>query len=69
MKTANPLLISIAEASFQLSVPPEEIGALIRDGDLVAVNVRGHVLVAYDSLTAFTRRIKRHKSGLEAQSD
>lgn len=67
MKTANPLLVSIAEAAFQLSVPAEEIGALIRDGDLVAVNVRGHVLVAYDSLIAFTRRIKRQKL-LEARS-
>lgn len=67
MKTATPLLISIVEASFQLSLPAEEISALIRDGDLVAVNVRGHDLVTYESLTALARRIRRRKSVLEVQ--
>jgi hypothetical protein len=60
MRTANPLLVSLNEASFQLSLPTEEIVALISDGDLTAVRVRGQVLVAYDSLTAFTRRVKRN---------
>jgi excisionase family DNA binding protein len=59
--TANPLLVSLGEASFQLSVPEDDVVALIRDGDLTAVKVRDHVLVAYDSLMAFMRRAKRQK--------
>ena len=59
MKTANPLLISLAEAEFQLSLPEKDIIALIRDGDLIAVKVRGQVLLVYESLAAFTRRAKR----------
>jgi hypothetical protein len=59
MRTASPLLVSISEAEFQLSLPAEEISALIRDGELVAVKVRGQVLVVYDSLVAFTRRAKQ----------
>jgi hypothetical protein len=39
LRTEKPLLISIAEASFQLSLPNEEVAALIRDGELVAVKV------------------------------
>jgi hypothetical protein len=65
MRTDKPLLVSIAETSFQLSLPNEDVAALIRDGDLVAVNVRGQVLVVYDSLIAFTRRAKRN-SAVEA---
>jgi hypothetical protein len=61
-QTGQPLLVSIPEASFQLSLPEEEILALIREGDLVAVKARGRVLVAYYSLVAFTRRAKRHKA-------
>jgi hypothetical protein len=60
MKTANPLVVSIAEAEFQLSLPEKDIIALIRNGDLIAVKVRGQVLVVYESLTAFTRRAKRN---------
>lgn len=60
MRTANPLLVSLAEASFQLSLPQQDVIALIRDGDLVAVRVRGQVLVVFESLTAFTRRAKRN---------
>jgi hypothetical protein len=59
MRPDKPLLVSIIEASFQLSLPQEEIIALIRDGELVAVKVRGQVLVVYDSLTAFTRRARQ----------
>jgi hypothetical protein len=62
MRTDKPLLVSIPEASFQLSLPTEEIVALIRDGELVAVNVRGQVLVVYDSLTSFTRRARRNSA-------
>jgi hypothetical protein len=65
MRTDNPLLVSIAEASFQLSLPKEEIAALIQGGELVAVLVRGHVLVVYDSLTAFTRRLRRNAITVE----
>ena len=66
MKTANPLLVSLAEAGFQLSLPEKDITALIHDGEIVAVNVRGQVLVAYDSLVAFTRRAKRQRASSEA---
>jgi excisionase family DNA binding protein len=63
MKTANPLLISVDETSFQLSIPKEEVAALIRDGEIVAVKVREQVLVVYDSLVAFTRRATRRSAG------
>jgi len=63
MKTANPLLVSLAEAGFQLSLSEKDIIALVRDGDLVAVKVRGQVLVVYESLTAFTRRARRNSAG------
>ena len=62
MRTDKPLLVSVAEASFQLSLPQEEIAALIRDGELVAVKVRYQVLVVYDSLTAFTGRMRRNNA-------
>lgn len=67
MRTDKPLLVSIAEASFQLSLPKEEIALLIREGELIAVKVRDQVLVIYDSLTAFTRRAKRN-SAVEERS-
>ncbi|HET6143879.1 MAG TPA: hypothetical protein VFE02_10240 [Candidatus Acidoferrales bacterium] len=60
MKTANPLLVSLTEAGFQLSLPEKDILALVRDGELVAVKVCGQILVPYESLTAFTRRAKRN---------
>lgn len=60
MRTDKPLLISISETSFQLSLPADEIAALIRDRELVAVKIKGQVLVVYDSLTAFTRRAKKN---------
>jgi hypothetical protein len=63
MKTANPLLVSLMEAGFQLSLPEKDVAALIRAGDLVTVKVRGQVLVVYESLTAFTRRAKRNSAG------
>lgn len=53
------MLVSLEEAAFQLSLQKEDVVALIREGELVAVKVRGQVLVVYDSLTAFTRRAKR----------
>jgi len=69
MKTANPLLVSLVEAGFQLSLPEEDIIALVRDGDLIAVKVRDQVLVAYDSLVAFTRRAKRQNTVFDVQRD
>jgi excisionase family DNA binding protein len=62
LRTDKPLLISIAEACFQLSLPRDEVAALIRDGELVAVKVRDQVLVVYDSLTAFARRARRNST-------
>ena len=67
MKTANPLLVTLAETGFQLSLPEEDIVALIREGNLVAVKVRGQVLVVYDSLIEFTRRAKRNSFVLEGK--
>lgn len=55
-----PLLVSVAETAFQLSLPEEDVIALIRERELAAVNVRGKILVAYDSLVTFTRRAKRN---------
>jgi hypothetical protein len=69
MRTDKPLLVSIAETSFQLSLPQEEIATLIRDGELVAVKIRDQVLVVYDSLVAFTRRAKRQKTVFDVQRD
>jgi hypothetical protein len=55
VKTANPLLVSVAEAGFQLDLPLEDIESLIEGGELTAVMVLGHVLVRYDSLLKFVR--------------
>ena len=62
MRIDKPLLVSVPEAGFQLSLPEKEIAALILDGELVAVKVRDQVLVVYDSLTAFTRRARRNST-------
>jgi hypothetical protein len=67
MKTANPLLVSLAEAGFQLSLPQEDVIELVRDGDLVTVKVRGQVLVVYESLTAFMRRARRKSTVVAGQ--
>jgi excisionase family DNA binding protein len=69
VRTANPLLVSIAEASFQLSLSKEDVGALIHEGELTAVSVRGQVLVVYDSLIAFARRVKRNSTVLDLLGD
>jgi hypothetical protein len=37
-------------------LPRKDVLALIRSGDVVAMKVRGQVLVVYGSLLAFTRR-------------
>jgi len=59
MRTDKPLLVSVAEASFQLSLSTQDVDALIRDGEIVAIKARGQILVVYDSLAAFTRRARR----------
>jgi hypothetical protein len=41
MKTSTPLLVSLAEASFQLSLPQEDIVSLIREDELIALTGRG----------------------------
>ena len=69
MKTATPLLISLEEAAFQLSISKEEVGALIRERELTAVKVCDKVLVVYDSLLAFTRRVKRNSAVSEVSRD
>src|SRR5262249_5790992 len=65
MRTDKPLLVSIPEASFQLSIPQEEILTLIRDGELIAVKISNQVLVMYESLTAFTRRARRNSTAVD----
>jgi excisionase family DNA binding protein len=69
MKTATPLLVSLEEAAFQLSISKDEVGALIRERELTAVKVCDKVLVAYDSLLAFTRRVKRNNTVSEVSRD
>jgi hypothetical protein len=64
MRTDKPLLVSIAEAGFQLSLPEQEIADLIREGELVVVKVKDQVLVVFDSLTAFTRRARRKNAAI-----
>lgn len=62
LRTANPLLVSFAEGSFQLSVPIEEIAELVREGELIAVRFHGRDLLTYESLVGFTRRLRRQKA-------
>jgi excisionase family DNA binding protein len=69
MKTAFPLLVSLEEAAFQLSISREEVVQLVRERDLTAVQVLNKVLVAYDSLVAFTRRAKRNNVVLKVGSE
>jgi excisionase family DNA binding protein len=63
--TENPLLISLPETAFQLSLSQEGVVALIRDGEITAVKVRDQLLIAYDSVAAFTRRAKRNSAVTE----
>lgn len=67
MRTDKPLLVSIGEAEFQLSLSNDDVVELIRDGDLTAVKVCDHVLVTYDSLVAFMRKAKREKVVLDVR--
>ncbi len=55
-----PLLVSLAEASFQLSLPESDILELVRAGELTAIGVRGQTLIPFDSLVSFTRRARRN---------
>jgi hypothetical protein len=61
MKTATPLLISLVEAGFQLSLTQEDVVSLIREGELVALNIRGQILLEYRSLLTFTGRAKQNR--------
>ena len=56
MRTDFPILVSLAEAAFQLSLPEEEIAAMVADGTLAAVEARGQTRVIYESLIAYARR-------------
>jgi hypothetical protein len=59
MKTDRPLLVSLAEASFQLSLPVADIEELVASGDLISVLVRGQRLIVFESLTALVRRKRK----------
>jgi hypothetical protein len=62
VNNTRPLLISFTEAGFQLGgLPTEEIAALVRDGELVSVAIRGQVFVTFESLVRLTRRARRQK--------
>jgi excisionase family DNA binding protein len=61
MRTDSPILIPVSEAAFQLSVSEEEIPAMIADGTLTAIEVRGQLRIVYESLIAFARREVRRK--------
>jgi hypothetical protein len=58
--TAKPLLISIGEACFQLSLLPEEVATLIENGDIATVQVCQRTLVVYESLKTFIGRRKTY---------
>jgi len=59
MKTATPLLVSIPEAAFQLSLSKEDVLSLIADGEITSVAVRGQVLIPYESLKLIARQTTR----------
>ena len=59
MKTAHRLLVTAAEASFQLSLPEPEVVALIEGGELATVIVRSQQLIIFESLTDLIRRKRR----------
>jgi len=64
LKTATPLLVSISEAAFQLSLSIKDIVSLIQGGEIATVAVRGQVLIPYESLRLLTRRAKRNRNVL-----
>jgi excisionase family DNA binding protein len=66
MKTGNPLLVSLSEASFQLDIPIEDVQELIRDGELPAVRIRQHLLIPYESLVRLARRYRRASARMPA---
>lgn len=59
VKTSQPLLVDFAEAEFQLTLPEPDIRKLIRDGEILAVDIYGETRIVYESLAAFARRAKR----------
>jgi len=59
MKTDNPLLVSVDEASFHFDSSPEDIDALIKAGEIDVVIVCGRKLILYESLLKFIRRARR----------
>jgi excisionase family DNA binding protein len=59
LRTAMPLLVSLSEAAFQLSLSKQDIVSLIQDGEIETVAIRGQVLVPSESLKLFTKRAKR----------
>jgi excisionase family DNA binding protein len=60
MKPGYPLMITFDEACNQIGLSAEDVAALIKDGELVAVKVRGKTLVFYESVVAFARRARRN---------
>ena len=60
-RTAFPILIDFAEAEFQLTLAQPTIAALVEIGELETVRVDDRVLITWDSLTAFAKRLKLRK--------
>jgi len=57
------MLASISETSFQLSLPREAILQLVRDGELLAIEILDRKLIVAESIEAF---IKRQRKAVEA---
>jgi hypothetical protein len=65
----KPLLVSFAEASFQLSLEVADVEQLVKEGELVAVVVRGQRLVVFASITALISRKRRAALRREVRED
>jgi hypothetical protein len=59
VNTDRPLLVSKAEASFQLSLPEAEVEELVRLGELATVYLRKQELVVFESLVSLVRKKRR----------
>ena len=57
MRFDGPMLVTTAEAGFQLGLTdPSDVEALIHRGEIVALTVRGQRLVVMESVTSYVKR-------------
>lgn len=59
---SSPLLISIPETCYQLSVEKSVVRSLIDSGELLSLVVAGRELVVAESLRAFAKRETRRRT-------